>query len=123
MIKRTLFKSFLIALLCIVAYSFGYYRATMNTEFMLSSLRAKMSIQTLKYLAENRLDKIKSIHSTDLEASLDGVKTAIEMYDYQLKNLRVLYQYHELFNSAKEAKERISNSLLKQYEALKKSTT
>jgi hypothetical protein len=92
----------------------------MNTEFMLSSLRAKMSIQTLKYLAQNELDKIKSIHSTDLEASLAGVKTAIEMYDYQLKNLRVLYQYHELFNSAKEAKKRISNSLLKQYEALKK---
>jgi hypothetical protein len=123
MIKRTLFKSLLIALLCIVAYSFGYYRATMNTEFMLSSLRAKMSIQTLKYLAVNELDKIKSIHSTDLEASLAGVKTAIEMSEYQLKNLQVLYQYHALFNTVKEAKERLADSLFKQYEALKKSTT
>jgi hypothetical protein len=123
MIKRTLLKSFLVVLLCIVAYAFGYYRATMNTEFMLSSLRAKMSMQTLKYLAANELDKIKLIHTTDLEASIAGIKTSIKMNELRLKNLQTLYQYHALFDTVKEAKKRLADTLFKQYEILKKTNT
>ncbi len=75
---------------------------------------------TLKYLDENELEKIQSIHTSDLEASIAAIKGAIELEKYQISNLRDLYYYHELYNVDESEKVRISKNLFVQYQKYRK---
>lgn len=95
---RQILTSTVIVLAFILGCVYGYYQATKNTEFMLSAYKDKLNMSTLKYLEDKELDKIRSVHTLDLEASISGVKGAVEMEKYSIRSLCNLYYYYKLYD-------------------------
>jgi hypothetical protein len=90
---------------------------------MLSANSAMLSMATLKNLEENKFDVIKSIHTTGLEASINGIQGAIEMEKSPFRNLRNLYYYHEFYDIDEAGMEQVSKNILKKYKIYKENNT